>query len=133
VIFPKPQSIASVLLTQGQDHNPNGQVAEVDLAVNGQVLGTAKLRKDAVNQRLALPAGTLAKDAGMKFAVLTSKHVAGHCLWVSKVQFRGKEFDNDVATSGDKTEVIAGFVTACKKYGIAPGLYWCRSIISSIL
>ncbi|MCF7675965.1 MAG: alpha-L-fucosidase [Akkermansiaceae bacterium] len=67
----------------------------------------------------------VAKDAGMKYAVLTSKHVAGHCLWDSKVQFRGKEFDYDVATSSDKTDVIAGFVTACKKHGIAPGLYWC--------
>src|SRR5437588_6418215 len=26
---------------------------------------------------------SVARDAGMKYAVLTSKHVAGHCLWPS--------------------------------------------------
>lgn len=67
----------------------------------------------------------VAHDAGMKYAVLTSKHVAGHCLWDSKVPFRGKEFDYDVATSGNKTDVIADFVKACKKYDIMPGLYYC--------
>jgi alpha-L-fucosidase len=41
------------------------------------------------------------------------------------VQFRGKEFDYDVATSGDKTDVVAEFVKACKKHGLMPGLYWC--------
>jgi alpha-L-fucosidase len=61
----------------------------------------------------------------MKYAVLTAKHVAGHCLWDSKVQFRGKEFDHDVATSGCKTDVVAEFVKACKKHDVAPGLYWC--------
>ena len=27
---------------------------------------------------------SLAKQTGMKYAVLTTKHVAGHCLWPSK-------------------------------------------------
>ncbi len=67
----------------------------------------------------------VAKEAGMKYAVLTSKHVAGHCLWDSKVTFRGREFDYDVATSGNKTDVVRAFVDACKKHGIRPGLYYC--------
>ncbi|MCU0778785.1 MAG: alpha-L-fucosidase [Akkermansiaceae bacterium] len=67
----------------------------------------------------------VAKDAGMKYAVLTSKHVAGHCLWDSQVQFRGKEFDHDIRTSGNQTDVVAAFVKACQKYGLMPGLYWC--------
>jgi alpha-L-fucosidase len=67
----------------------------------------------------------VARDAGMKYAVLLAKHAAGHCLWDSKVQFRGKEFDHDIATSGNKTDVVAEFVKACKKYGLTPGLYWC--------
>ena len=33
------------------------------------------------------------------------------------MQFRGKQFDYDVATSGNKTDVIAEYVKACKKYG----------------
>ena len=67
----------------------------------------------------------VAKESGMKYAVLTAKHTAGHCLWDSKVQFRGKEFDHDVATSGNKTDVVAEFVKACGKHGLMPGLYWC--------
>lgn len=67
----------------------------------------------------------VARDAGMKYAVLTAKHSSGFCLWDSKVPWHGKEFDYDVASSGNKTDVVAAFVKACKKYGIAPGLYWC--------
>ena len=67
----------------------------------------------------------VAKDAGMKYAMLTAKHTAGYCLWDTKVQFRGKEFDHDVATSGNKTDIIAEFVKACNRYGMTPGLYWC--------
>ena len=67
----------------------------------------------------------IARDTGMKYAVLTSKHVSGHCLWDSKVIWKGREYDYDVATSGNKTDVVAEFVTACRKYGLKPGLYWC--------
>ncbi len=67
----------------------------------------------------------VARDAGMRYAVLTSKHVAGHCLWDSKVAFRGKEFDYDVATGGHTTDVVRAFVDACGRYGLLPGLYWC--------
>jgi len=67
----------------------------------------------------------VASEAGMKYAVLTAKHVSGHCLWDSKVMFRGKEYDYDVATSGNKTDVVGAFVEACRKYNIKPGLYYC--------
>ena len=67
----------------------------------------------------------VAKEAGMKYAVLTTKHVAGHCLWDSKARFRGREFDYDVATSGNKTDVVRAFVDACGKSSIVPGLYYC--------
>jgi alpha-L-fucosidase len=69
----------------------------------------------------------LAKDAGMKYAVLTTKHSGGFCLWDSKALWHGKEFDYDVAASGNKTDVVKAFVNACKKYGIAPGFYYCLS------
>ena len=67
----------------------------------------------------------VARDAGMKYAVLTAKHASGHCLWDSKVSWQGKEYDYDVATSGNKTDVVAAFMKACKKYGLRPGLYYC--------
>jgi alpha-L-fucosidase len=61
----------------------------------------------------------VAYEAGMKYAVLTTKHVAGHCLWPSK------HTDYHVGTSGNPTDVVAEFVKACRKYGIMPGFYYC--------
>src|SRR4051812_43295333 len=54
----------------------------------------------------------VARDAGMKYAVLTAKHVAGHCLWPSKFT------DYDVETSASKTDVVGEFVRACEKHGL---------------
>jgi len=62
---------------------------------------------------------SLARDAGMKYAVLTAKHVAGHCLWPSR------STDYTVANSGNKTDVVEAFVTACRRRGVLPGLYYC--------
>ncbi len=61
----------------------------------------------------------VARDAGMKYAVLTTKHVSGHCLWPSKLT------DYHVGTSGEKTDVVEAFVKACDKYGLKPGFYYC--------
>ena len=61
----------------------------------------------------------VARDAGMKYAILTAKHVAGHCLWPSK------HTDYTVANSGNKTDVIGQFVKACEKRGVLPGFYYC--------
>lgn len=59
-----------------------------------------------------------AKDAGMRYAVLTTKHCTGHCLWDSA------ETDFDVAASPGKTDVVDAFVKACAKHGIRPGFYY---------
>lgn len=61
----------------------------------------------------------VAKEAGMKYAILTTKHVAGHCLWPSTYT------NYSVATSGNKKDVVGAFVEACRKYGIKPGFYYC--------
>lgn len=60
-----------------------------------------------------------ARDAGMKYAILTTKHVAGHCLWPSKYT------DYTVATSGNPTDVVDAFVKACARHQIKPGFYYC--------
>jgi len=60
-----------------------------------------------------------AKAAGMKYAVLTAKHVAGHCLWPSD------HTDYSVKNSGDTTDVVAKFVEACRARGVLPGVYYC--------
>jgi alpha-L-fucosidase len=61
----------------------------------------------------------IARDAGMKYAVLTAKHVAGHCLWPSKFT------DYTVAQSGNRTDVVEAFVRACARRGVLPGIYYC--------
>ncbi|MFN6093632.1 MAG: alpha-L-fucosidase [Verrucomicrobiota bacterium] len=62
---------------------------------------------------------SVARDAGMKYAVLTTKHVAGHCLWPTKHN------DYHVGTSSNKTDVVEAFVNACEKRGVLPGFYYC--------
>lgn len=62
---------------------------------------------------------SVARDAGMKYAVLTTKHVAGHCLWPSK------HTDYHVGNSGNTTDVVEAFVTSCERRGILPGFYYC--------
>ncbi|MGB9623381.1 MAG: alpha-L-fucosidase [Phycisphaerae bacterium] len=62
---------------------------------------------------------SVARDAGMKYAVLTAKHVAGHCLWPSR------HTTYTVANSADKADVVERFVKACEKRGVLAGLYYC--------
>lgn len=61
----------------------------------------------------------VARDAGMKYAILTTKHVAGHCLWPSK------HTNYTVANSTDRTNVVEKFCEACAKRGVLPGFYYC--------
>ena len=62
---------------------------------------------------------SVARDAGMKYAVLTAKHTAGHCLWPSK------HTDYTVANSSNRVDVMERFVEACRERGILPGFYYC--------
>ncbi|MGN1265291.1 MAG: alpha-L-fucosidase [Muribaculaceae bacterium] len=59
-----------------------------------------------------------AKDAGMKYVILITKHHDGFCLWDSQYT------DYDVASSGNQTNVVEAVAKACKKYGIGLGLYY---------
>ncbi len=61
----------------------------------------------------------VAKDAGMQYAVLTAKHVSGHCLWPSEYT------EYDVENNEDNTDVVGEFVKECREQGIQPGLYYC--------
>ncbi|SFB56612.1 alpha-L-fucosidase [Algoriphagus aquimarinus] len=59
-----------------------------------------------------------AKDAGMKYVILITKHHEGFALWDSKYT------EYDVATSGNTTNVVEEVAKACKKYNIGLGLYY---------
>ena len=61
---------------------------------------------------------TAAKDAGMEYVILITKHHDGFCLWDSKYT------DYDVAKSGNSTNVVEAVARACKKHNIGLGLYY---------
>lgn len=60
---------------------------------------------------------SVARDAGMKYAVLTAKE-DGFCLWPSK------HTDYTVANSSNETDIVEKFVSACRNKDILPGLYF---------
>ena len=65
----------------------------------------------------------LARDAGMKYLVITSKHHDGFALYDSKVS----EFDIMDATPF-KRDIVQELYDACKKYDIEFGLYYSHNI-----
>ncbi len=70
-----------------------------------------------------------AKDAGMKYVILVTKHHEGFCLWDSKYT------EYDVASSGNKTNVVEAVAKACKKHNIGLGLYyslWDRKVNANV-
>jgi alpha-L-fucosidase len=62
--------------------------------------------------------GTFQK-AGVKYAVLTTRHTSGFCLWDSK------ETSFDIASSAYPTDVVKLFVDACRNHEIKPCFYYC--------
>ena len=59
------------------------------------------------------------KSAGMRYAVLTTRHTSGFLLWDSPTT------ELDVGSSPGKTDVAGEFVKECRKAGIAPAFYYC--------
>ena len=60
-----------------------------------------------------------AHELGAKYAVLTAKHMSGFVLWNSP------SYNYGVANSGNKTDVVAEYVSACHQYGVRHGYYYC--------
>ena len=58
-----------------------------------------------------------AKSAGMRFAILTTKHHDGFCLWPSK-------YSDYTVAQGCKRDVVREFVDAFRQQGIKPGFYY---------
>ncbi len=54
----------------------------------------------------------LAKDAGMKYIVITTKHHDGFCLWDSK------QTDWDIASTPYRKDLLKPLAAACVKHGI---------------
>lgn len=60
----------------------------------------------------------IAKSAGCRFAILTTKHHEGFALWDSKYS------EHCVRNATNKTDVVAEFLTAFREAGIKAGLYF---------
>jgi alpha-L-fucosidase len=60
----------------------------------------------------------LAAEAGMRYAVLTAKHVDGFCLWPSA------RTAYSVAASPQRRDLVAAFVEAFRRAGLRVGLYY---------
>ncbi len=59
-----------------------------------------------------------AKDAGMKYLTITSKHHDGFCLWPTKYS------DYNIMNSPFKRDIVGELAAACKKQGIAFCIYF---------
>jgi alpha-L-fucosidase len=62
-----------------------------------------------------------ARDLGAKFAIFTASHETGFRMWQSDAT--SKYSLKAVKWGGGKRDIVAEFITSCKKYGIAPGIY----------
>lgn len=62
----------------------------------------------------------LAADAGARYMVLTARHHDGFALWDSPASFGGF----DARRSAARRDLVAPFVTAVRRAGLHPGLYY---------
>src|SRR5262245_57917080 len=60
----------------------------------------------------------LAVEAGMRYAVLTAKHVDGFCLWPSA------HTDYSMASTPSRRDLVREFVEAFSAEGLRCGLYY---------
>jgi len=60
----------------------------------------------------------LAKLAGMKYIVLTTKHHSGFCLWDTK------STDFNIMNTPYGKDLVKEYVEACNKYGLGVGFYY---------
>lgn len=60
----------------------------------------------------------LAKHAGMRYMVLTARHLEGFCLWNTATT------DFSATKIGPFQDLVAGYVRACRKVGLKVGLYY---------
>jgi hypothetical protein len=64
--FKDELAVDGVLLTQRQDRNLNGQVAEVEIMSGGKSITRGKVPKNSVGFRLPLPAGTSVRELTLR-------------------------------------------------------------------
>ena len=60
----------------------------------------------------------LAKKAGMKYMVMTTKHHEGFCLWDTK------QTDFNSVNRSPGRDLVAEYVKACREFGLKVGFYY---------
>ncbi|NLG50335.1 MAG: alpha-L-fucosidase, partial [Chloroflexi bacterium] len=60
----------------------------------------------------------LAKESGMKYMVMTTKHHEGFCLWDTK------QTDYNAVKCGPGRDLVAEYVDACHEFGLKVGFYY---------
>ena len=60
----------------------------------------------------------LAKKAGMKYMVMTTKHHEGFCLWDTQ------QTDYNAAKHGPRRDLVREYVEACREFGLRVGFYY---------
>lgn len=60
----------------------------------------------------------LARETGMKYMVMTTKHHEGFCLWDSA------QTDYNAARRGPGRDLVGEYVEACREFGLKVGLYY---------
>jgi len=60
----------------------------------------------------------LAKKAGMKYMVMTTKHHEGFCLWDTR------QTDYNAAKRGPGRDLVREYVEACREFGLKIGFYY---------
>ena len=70
----------------------------------------------------------VAASYGAKYAVLTAQHCSGFSMWPTDIyDATGFHYNYSIQYSplkGGKYDVVKAFIDSCKKYNIAPGIYY---------
>lgn len=88
----------------------NADIAAQDYTMLTHSFNPKEFNADAI--------ASLAKQAGMKYLVITTKHHEGFCLWDSEYT------DFDVANTPFNRDIIGELSEACRKHGIKFGTYY---------
>lgn len=69
-------------------------------------------------ERPAREWASLARQAGMKYMVMTTKHHEGFCLWDTQ------QTDYNAVKCGPGRDLVAEYVEACREFGLRIGFYY---------
>jgi alpha-L-fucosidase len=98
------------------------QIGRHEWVMNRERIPVAEYEKYAdtwqVKDRPAREWARLAKQSGMKYMVMTTKHHEGFCLWNTQ------QTDYNAVKRGPMRDLVAEYVDACREFGLKIGFYY---------